>query len=165
MITAARLRELLNYDPETGVFTWRADRRYGRTKAGDVAGCLCKTRGYIHIRLDGRLYYGHRLAWLYVHGVWPAGRLDHRDTDGDNNRLTNLRPATQSQNRGNSRRSRRNASGVKGVYLDKRTGRWVAEVQVGGRRRYLGSFALKADAGDAYCEAAKEAFGEFARAA
>ena len=75
-LIAERLRELLSYEPETGVFRWRVSR--GPAVAGSVAGSLT-TYGYIKIKVDGRFYRAHRLAWIYVHGVWPSKDLDHKD--------------------------------------------------------------------------------------
>ena len=160
-VTADRLRELLDYDPATGVFRWR--KRRG-VKAGSVAGC--ESNGHWVIRVDGVLYQAHRLAWLYHYGKWPNGLLDHRDLDGLNNRILNLRAATQSQNCANVKTRKHNMSGLKGVervcgYTD----RWQARITLSGKRRYLGCFNSPEAAHQAYLKAAKELFGEFARAA
>ena|SRR3990167_6112314 len=157
-----RLRGLLHYDSDTGVFTWRVNRR--RVKTGDIAGTV-NAQGYVQICIDGRLYLAHRLAWLYVHGEWPSGDLDHWDTNRANNVIGNLRPATNSQNQANSRQRRDNTSGYKGVCWDKRCHRWVAGIYVDGRRRHLGRFDTPEAGHAAYCNAASEYFGEFARVA
>ena len=99
LITQARLKELLRYDPETGVFTWRATgkgRRLNR-QAGTV-----QATGYLTITIDWRIHLAHRLAFLYVVGDWPPNEIDHIDGDQSNNRWCNLRPATRSQNMANS---------------------------------------------------------------
>lgn len=159
-LTQARLHEFLNYDPDTGLFTWRMQRAY-RFKIGDRAGT--SWNGYILIGVDGIRYKGHRLAWLYVHGEWPDGNLDHIDCDRSNNRIANLRLATRTQNGGNSRKSKRNTSGFKGVSWNKDTGRWMANIQFNARPTYLGLFDTREAAHAAYCEAAQKHFGEFAR--
>jgi hypothetical protein len=99
-LTANRLREVLDYNSETGVFTWRVALR-PRMKIGTVAGWLDE-RGYRRVRIDARPYLAHRLAWLWMTGEWPSGRLDHRDGDPGNNCWSNLREAMQSQNSANS---------------------------------------------------------------
>jgi hypothetical protein len=155
-----RLRELLDYDSATGVFV-RKIGWYGRS-AGAVAGATNK-RGYRQIRVDGSLYYAHRLAWLYVYNADPAGGLDHINGDIADNRITNLRPATQSQNNANRRRSACNTSGRKGVFPVP-SGRYVARIKNNGKQRYLGTFDTVEDAHAAYLTAARSLFGEFANA-
>ena len=160
MLTQERLRELLDYDPETGIFRWRAAR--GATKPG-AAGCPNK-RGYLRICIDYKLYYCHRLAWLYVHGEWPR-EIDHRDLDKSNNRIGNLRVATRTQNNANMAKKRDNTSGLKGAYFDKRKARWGAGLKVNKRFKFLGYFATKEQAHAAYARAATIHHGEFARVA
>lgn len=163
MITVERLREVLRYAPGAGEFRWRVSPSRG-VMAGAVAGTTC-WRGYRHIKISGRLYLAHRLAWLWAHGEWPDGDIDHIDGDRANNRLSNLRIATRSQNLANTRRHRDNASGFKGVTWVPRVQKWMAQIRVGGRTKYLGYFATPEEAHAAYLEAARQAFGEFARAA
>ncbi len=119
--------------------------------------------GYIAIRIDRHDYLAHRLAWLYIYGRWPKGRLDHRDTNRANNIFENLREATQSQNLANARRRSDNTSGFKGVSLRKDTGRWAAYVNFEGKRYRLGCFDTKEAASAAYSRMAASLFGEFAR--
>jgi HNH endonuclease/AP2 domain len=153
-LTRARLRELLHYDRDTGEFRWW--KRVGNeVRLGERAG-------YLEIRLDNRTYQAHQLAWRYMTGRWCRPMIDHRDGDGTNNRWTNLRRATPSQNTAN-RRPQNNSSGYKGVDLHRRLGRWRAVICKKGRRIYLGSFATPEAAHAAYAAAARKLFGEFAR--
>ena len=159
-LTAARLRELLNYDPETGIFYWREKRR-PRIKAGDRAGTF-GVIGYRQIIIEGGHYTEHRLAWLYVHGEWPS-EIDHKNGVRDDNRIANLRIATRSQNVQNIAGFSTNRSGFKGV--GRHNGRWRARIAVGCRSIWLGHFKTAEDAYAAYCEAAHKYHGEFARVA
>jgi hypothetical protein len=119
--------------------------------------------GYWHVGVDGDEYKAHRLAWLFVHGEWPAGRLDHENGDTADNRIANLRPVTHSQNIANSRLRRDSTSGFKGVSFYTSAGKWGANINKDGRRHYLGLFNTPEEAHAAYCEAACELHGEFAR--
>src|ERR1700761_9727377 len=107
MITQDRLKELLTYDPATGIFRWLVAR--GGNRVGDRAGCFDESLGYRKIRVDGKLYYAHQLAWLYVHGVFVK-EIDHRNMKGDDCWIDNLRPATRGQNTAN--RPPRNKLGI-----------------------------------------------------
>lgn len=100
-LTATRLRELVAYDVETGIFTARVDRGL-KIKAGAVLGNTSHHAGYRTVRVDYARFLAHRLACLYVHGEWPCGEIDHIDGDKDNNRIGNLRVVTRQQNRWNS---------------------------------------------------------------
>jgi HNH endonuclease/AP2 domain len=154
-LTRARLRELLHYDEDTGEFRWWK-------RVGNEA-CLGGVAGYVRICILGRTYRAHQLAWLYVKGRWGRPLIDHRDGDSTNNRWSNLRRATLSQNSANSRRPRNNTSGYKGVMLCRESGRWLARISKDGRKIYLGMFATPEAAHDAYVAAARKLFGEFAR--
>lgn len=160
-LTVERLRELLDYNPETGVFKCRCRR--GRLEAGDVAGAV-NDRGYRIICCDGEFHRAHRLAWFLSHGRWPDGDIDHINGIRDDNRLANLREATRRQNNGNMRCPRHNTSGVKGVWWHKRGKKWAAGITLPGRRnKHLGLFHSKEEAAAAYLKAAEEHFGVFAR--
>ena len=141
MLTQDRLKELLAYDPETGVFQWK--RTKGRMKAGQLAGAT-DTYGYHVIRVDGVLYKAHRLAWLHTHGNWPAKVVDHINRRPGDNRLCNLREATQSENMHNA--NRKSESGVPGVRWSSERNRWVAQIRVGYRNHVIGSFLSKDEA-------------------
>lgn len=155
-----RLKELLSYDPATGVFRWRV-KPSRAVSIDDIAGSVDRTNGYRRIALDGKKNYkAHRLAWLYVTGEWPQGDLDHINLDKDDNRIANLREATGSQNCANQKAKR---NGLKGAYrLGQRW--WQAVIVKHGKRFYLGCFATELEAHNVYSEAAKKVHGEFARA-
>jgi len=148
-ITAERLREVLHYDPDTGVFTRRVSVR-GQS-AGAVAGADSKSLGYVLIGVDKRRYLAHRLAWLYVHGVWPKGQIDHINGIRNDNRPANLREATIAQNRQNQTGFRRNnASGYLGVYPDPQTGWYTAKIKINGKSHHIGSYRTAEEAHEAY---------------
>ena len=136
-ITYDRLKELLEYDPETGKFFWRVAR--GSRAAGAETGCV-GPEGYVHICVDRTLYLAHRLAWLYVHGYLPEHGLDHIDRDPSNNRVENLREVSQVCNARNCGNRNNNTSGVKGVWWHKRTGKWHAQIAVNERQFHLGYY-------------------------
>lgn len=147
-LTAQRLRELLQYDPETGVFTRLISRQGYRAQAGDVAGCKT-AEGYIRISVDQRIYPAHRLAWLFMHGVLPTGDIDHIDGDKANNRIENLRDVSTSVNMQNQRRAQpRNASGYLGV--TRHGNRFEASIKLNGVNRYIGSYATPEEAHASY---------------
>jgi HNH endonuclease/AP2 domain len=161
-LTAAQLRLLLDYNPDTGVFTWRIPP-HPRFRVGAVAGCLF-SNGYRYIKIEKRTYKAHRLAWLYMSGEWPVGELDHKNTVRHDNRIANLRqPPSRSLACANTSKSSRNKSGYKGV---SRCGNsWRAQIWLNGRRYHLGLFDAPAEAHAAYAAAAKRLHGEYARAA
>jgi len=158
MLTQKRLKELLDYCPKTGVFTWRVSRA-GSALAGTTAGTL-QTGGYRQGRVDGKFYMFHRLAFFYVLGRWPKDQVDHVNGIRDDNRWANLREATASQNIHNRGASALSSSGVKGVYP--RGTRWYAKICVKGNRQHLGVFDTIEEAAHAYSTAAETNFGEFA---
>jgi hypothetical protein len=157
-LTAERLRELLNYDPDTGLFTHRVSRR-GVT-AGKIVGSK-HAKGYIVIRVDEKLYLAHRLAVLWMTGVWPKEHVDHRDLNRANNVWDNIREATNAQNMANMGVPKHNTTGFKGV--TRRGEGFVSQICINGRHKYLGQFTTPEDAHAAYVIAANENFGEFAR--
>lgn len=159
------MRELLSYNPDTGEFTWRVVRH--RRPAGIKAGCLDKAANRNVIMVDYRSHQASHLAWLWMTGKWPnkAYFIDHADNNPSNDRWSNLRLATPSQNQHNSRKSKRNTTGFKGVHFDKKTGRFKSMIMVRWKHHYLGSFASALEAHKAYVSAAEVLHGEFARAA
>lgn len=152
---------VLNYNPDTGVFTWLAST--GRVKAGDTAGT---TRGnYCYIRVNGSIRLAHRAAFAWVHGNWPEHQIDHINGDKRDNRICNLREATNKQNAANSPMRKDNTSGFKGVRPARTHGKWWAHIYVDGRCRYLGTYDTPEEAHAVYLKAAEVEFGSFARAA
>ena len=160
MLTAETVRKMLNYDPDTGVFYWL--KRRNKVQIGDVAGSK-DYRGYIRIRLYKKRYMAHRLAWLFVHGNWPVLEIDHINGICDDNRLSNLREATRAQNTQNKRRQQNNTSGFKGVHFNVREKRFQADIKARGTALRLGFYDTAEEAYRAYCEAAHQLHGEFAR--
>lgn len=163
MLTQARLKELLHYDPATGAFTWLSypnPQHPGKTRIGQPAGSL-NQRGYHRIQILGKSHFAHRLAWLYMTGAWPTHQIDHRDTHPANNAWDNLREATPSQNAMNRRTSTASSSGIKGV-SPQRT-RWVAMIYREGKPLYLGTHATPEQAAHAANTARSNLHGEFAR--
>jgi hypothetical protein len=128
-LTHARLTELLHYDPATGIFTWRVSRG-GVARAGSEAGWI-NSGGYVEIKIDDRSYKAHRLAWFYMNAAMPALEVDHENRKRDDNVWTNLREATDEQNRRNSGIPRNNTSGVIGVTWHKPSKKWCAQIGVG----------------------------------
>lgn len=157
-----RLRELLLYDPKTGVFRWRIAR--GPCPAGAVAGTV-NARGYRRIHVDGVSLAAHRIAWAMMTGKWPVMDIDHRRGGGDNNRWRNLREATESQNLAISKLRKDNTSGFKGVRPTK-SGRYEAYIWFEGKSQHLGTYSTPKRAHAAYMRRARELWGvQFARAA
>lgn len=151
-LTAERLRERLNYNPLTGVFTWRTVTST-RVKVGDVAGEFGHKSGYGRISIDGKKYLMHRLAWMHVHGVWPSSDLDHEDCNKANNRIKNLRVASKRLNQENRRTCQVNSrSGYLGVSVNT-NGAFSARIKASGVRIYLGTFNTPEAAHAAYLAA------------
>lgn len=163
MITQAELKEMLDYDPSTGAFVWMTSHAR-KSENPSLAGYIHRKDGYRYIRIVGRSYAAHRLAHLYMRGVWPTAQVDHINLLRDDNRWCNLRLATCSQNHGNQRRYRNNTVGLKGVSWREDVHRWKAKGMVRGQTKYLGYFDCPAAAHLAYVVWADTSFGEYARA-
>lgn len=165
------LKSILTYDPSNGIFTWRhrpsAPAQWNVRYAGEVAGRtnINRRRPVCEIKIDGKLYLAHRLAWLYMTGDWPPNEIDHRDTDSLNNRWNNLRRATRSQNNSNVGPQKNNSTGFKGVSFHKDRGKYVAQIMANRKIHYLGYFDDPEKAYEAYCNAAEKLHGEYARVA
>ena len=147
------LKSLLDYSPETGIFTWKWAK--GPDLQGTVAG-VPSPEGYIRINHDGSLNLAHRLAWLFVHGEIPKDFLDHINHDRSDNRIVNLRAVTPAESSRNVCISKRNTSGVVGVYFFNRDDTWVAYINVNKSRIHLGGFTRKIDAVRARKQAERE---------
>ena len=148
-LTAEYLRSILDYNPETGVFTWKAGRRW--VKKGTIAGSP-NTSGYMRIVVDGREYKAHRLAWFFYYGEWPKGHLDHKDRNPANNAISNLRECTPRENLQNSTKCW-GSSKYQGVSWDKKANKWTARISVNNKRVHLGYFDDELKAANAYREA------------
>lgn len=162
MITAERLREILHYEPETGVFTWR-EKISVKVVIGRRAGSI-NAAGYRVIGIGGRIYYAHRLAFLYMTGEWPPAHVDHKRDAKDDNRWSEIRAASAQQNALNMRLPSHNTSGFKGVSWHRAAGKWSAGITINGTRRHLGLFESRDEARAAYMRAASNIHSEFARA-
>lgn len=162
MIDQETLKKYLDYLPESGHFVWRMPMTKGKIKAGSVAGYRTR-RGYVTIRLKGKEYQAHRLAWFYINGVWPSEYIDHINQIKWDNRICNLREATNMQNQQNSKMPNTNTSGVKGVSWGSSIKRWRVEIRVKGKKKHIGTYKALEDAKIAAIEARKQLHGEYAR--
>ena len=144
MLTQAELKELLSYDADTGQFT----RLMSATRTDRIGKIAGKNRpdGYREIKINGKEYYAHRLAWLYVHGEWPADQIDHINGVRSDNRIDNLRLASKKQNMENRKQQINNKSGYRGVYWHTTSGKWRARVKHHGKHYESGSFDVLEEA-------------------
>jgi hypothetical protein len=152
-ITPDRLREVVYYDPDSGSFTWHFT--HGPARAGAAAALPNKGDRYKRICIDGRRYKAHRLAWMYVYGVWPAGFIDHINGDGLDNRIANLRDVNPKENIHNERRARANnkSSDLIGAWRTSNNPNiWTTKVVLRGKPHYVGNFASAEAAHAAYVE-------------
>lgn len=159
MITQSRLKEILDYNPSTGIFTWKA-RTSIRVRIGDVAGCIRKD-GYVVITINGQLNFAHRLAFIWMTGSCPD-LVDHINGEKSDNAWTNLRKASFSANSRNRRSVKGSSSKYVGVCWHTRDEKWRAQIKSNGRVIYIGSFENEEEAAKAYDKEAKKHHGEFA---
>jgi hypothetical protein len=157
-VTAERVREVFAYNPEVGLLVRRLSSK--RNRRGKAVGEHA-TR-YIMVDIDKQRYLAHRLIWFYVYGEWPNGYLDHVNGNPADNRLCNLRLATNSQNQANRGAPKNNTSGFKGVSWHAQAKKWRASIEVRGEKIELGEFHDFEMACNVYAKAASEHFGEFA---
>lgn len=168
------VKRLFWYEPIHGLLFWNdrplsdfQDKRSADIWNSKFAGKLAGSdspHGYTLVSLPGGGKTGaHRIVWLLAYGEWPSRQIDHINGDRDDNRLTNLRLATPSENRQNQKLHRDSRTGFKGVSLDKRRNKYMARITFGGRQRSLGCFETAELAHAAYVAAARKHFGEFAR--
>lgn len=153
LISHCELISTIKYNPLTGTFT---------DNKGKVRGTYDKSNGYCHTIIRGRKYYLHRLAWFYVHGVWPDFDVDHKNRNRTDNRIGNLREATETQNQGNKKLHKNNTSGCKGVRWVASRNRFRVTIWMNGKYNNVGSFKTIEEAAKAYDEAAIKYFGEYA---
>lgn len=169
-LSIERLRSVLSYDSRTGSFTWVSGALRGchlRKCEGKEAGTVTTQHAqtglcYRRIRIDGKLYLAHRLAWFYEYGVWPDCQIDHIDRDGTNNAISNLRECLPTENQSNKTLSVSNKSGFKGVYWREDRKKWAAAICCSGRTHNLGLFDEAKNAAEAYRLAALKLHGKFA---
>jgi len=173
-LTAEFVKSIMDYNPQSGIFIWKIrpinhfpreqDAKTWNTRfSGKIAGS--DHEGYIIIVIAGILYRAHRLAWLIMIGEWPQHEIDHYDLNKSNNKWDNLRPATSGQNSYNKKISKRNSSGIKGVYWCKNVAKWRAKIAVNNQEIHLGVFNDIIDATLAYKKAAEKYHGDFRRIA
>lgn len=148
-LTVETVLRYLDYSPKTGEFRWKSAPKHRPGLEGEVAGCLT-TGGYVSIRVSGQTAQAHRLAWLVTHGVWPAGDIDHVDGNRANNRITNLREASRSENMQNVRKLDSNTSGFVGVSWSARNRKWRAQIKHDNKVRHIGLFTDPRLAHEAY---------------
>jgi len=152
-ITQAELKKVVHYDPNTGVFT--RIKNIGRTKSGDIAGNY-QREGYLRFKIYGKIYFSHRLAWLYVYGYFPENCIDHINRVKDDNRIANLREASLSCNMRNCNVQKKSKSGVTGVFWDKAVSKWWSQITNNKKYVFLGRFNDLSDAVIARLEAEKK---------
>jgi hypothetical protein len=149
--SAVALREAVAYDPVTGLFHRLKNSSW--TKAGDLAGCTNK-KGYVEFNVLGKLHRANRLAWLYVHGEWPKGVIDHQDGNRSNNAIGNLRDVPNRVNCENRRKpNKNNGIGLLGVRFHASSGKYEARIRVDGALKYLGLHGSAESAHLAYVDA------------
>jgi hypothetical protein len=154
-LTVDRLRELLDYNPETGEFVWKVGRK-GTKGKGSIAGNINKDTGYIHIGIDGKRYKAHRLAWYHHFGEWPRLEISHLDNVKVNNSITNLKDTNHSDNKHNDSavRSDKTSELPRGVYPSGKG--FKAQISLNGKEEYLGTFQTIAEASQAYISRKQE---------
>jgi hypothetical protein len=137
ILTQEYLKSILDYNLDTGVFTWKVNKAK-RIKIGDIAGWL--SDGYKKIEINDKQYTAHRLAWLYVNGEMPKDLIDHIDNDRSNNKISNLRESTHQTNSENYKTPKTNKSGVKNVSWYKSLNKWVVSISVRKTKKTIGYF-------------------------
>lgn len=161
-LTHETLTRVLDYDPATGVFTWKAPLS-NRVKVGDVAGQI-DHHGHRNINVNGTRYGAGRLAWFYFYKVWPVNEIDHENLVKDANWINNLREATRQQNVRNVARKKHNKTGFKGVIRHNQyPHKFVAQITLDGVTRYLGISDTPEGAHAKYVEASIKHHGEYGR--
>jgi HNH endonuclease len=163
LVTQERLKELFYYHPDSGDFV-RLVMTSSNARAGYQVGCPDKD-GYLVFRVDGVLYKAHRLAWLYMHGVWPPHGIDHEDKITNHNWISNLRVANQSQNLCNTGLRKDNSSGHKDIKWRPSRGKFTVEIQYNKKSKYVGIYSRLEDAIIARDATIAEMHGAFARTA
>lgn len=153
--TQAQLKEILHYDPETGVFRWRFAR--SNLKPWSLAGSS-STHGYWRVRINNREYFAHRLAWVYMTGKQPLNEIDHINRIRSDNKFVNLREATRKQNMENQSLMKSNTSGSRGASWDKNLKKWKSQIMHNKKYIYLGIFDTVEEAAKAASTKRSELF-------
>jgi hypothetical protein len=155
MVTEKRLKEVLEYNPQTGLFTWKTKKYNNANTSG--AGCV-KNGGYVSIMVDGKNYYAHRLAWVYVFGNSPIGQIDHINSIKNDNRIENLRDVSAVINMQNKVKalSSNKSTGLLGVTYVKKNGTYTAQIRVDGKKINLGFFKTATEGYEAYLSAKRK---------
>ena len=158
MLTYERVKELFNYDPETGALIWikKSAPQANSVKIGMTAGCVNKLSGYIDINYNHKTYKAHRIIYMYMTGNFPDGCIDHINGVKDDNKWMNLREATNTDNNRNKCTHKNNTSGVMGVRFRKDRNTWIAEICSKSKVIRIGSFKKKINAIIARKEAEKK---------
>ncbi len=160
--TQERIRELFDYRDD-GFLIRKFPAHCKNGEVGTVAGYIDMTYGYMRTHVDNKLCQVHLLIWIYHFGGIPKGKLiDHEDRNPLNNKITNLRFASKSQNAANSGIKPKNTSGFKGVSFEKKLSKWKVQIMDNGKKKHLGIRDNKIDAARLYDLHAKNIFGEFA---
>ena len=149
ILTQTKLKEILNYNESTGIFTWKISR--GNRRINNIAGCT--QQEYVIIRINNKNYKAHRLTWLYIYGEFPKQEIDHINHKKDDNRLCNLREATRLENGRNMVIYKSNKSGIPGVFWYNGRKKWVVHIKVNGKNKHIGYFKDLEDAKEARKEA------------
>jgi hypothetical protein len=152
LLTQKRLKELLDYNHSTGIFTWKVRRNQYAVK-GAAAGTLNKNN-YIQITIDGQIHYAHRLVFLFLEGHLPEGIVDHLDGNPSNNCIENLRVCSDRDNASNKQRHREGS--LVGAYWSKTRNKFVSQIKIQGKSRHLGQFDTAIEAHTAYLKALNE---------
>ena len=142
------IMDRLSYDSRTGIFKWKS-RAASHVPKGAKAGTLEKSSGYVRIKISGRKYRAHRLAWLIVYGSFPPDQLDHINGIRHDNRIINLRAVTHAENSRNRALDIRNKSGYTGITYNKENNKWLAKIGGTNKRVHLGNFENLEDAVEA----------------
>lgn len=159
-ITPDNIRHVFDFCADAGGLFWRISP-IPKVKVGDRAGHHA-SNGYRNVVYRGKYYGEHRLIWLWVHGKWPDGEIDHINGARSDNKIENLRDVTVTQNNWNSR-GKKSGGGLKGAYRHKRSGMWHSQISQNKKIHYLGFFKTEEDAHAAYVQAATRLHGEYAR--
>lgn len=159
------IRSVMDFNPDTGKFLWKprtdVNQVWNSRYAGTPALDTMLTIGYMSGTLLRKRYLAHRVAWAYYYGSWPESEIDHINMVRHDNRISNLRPASKSENMCNRGKQSNNTSGFKGVSFHKATGKWDARICVNNNKKFIGLFETPKLAHDAYCQKAKELHKEF----